>query len=137
MEAPFGQINSLAASGSQFLGGVIPLVRARTLSLTIRETCGAGIDANTTVGLYYSPDGNKWDSIVYTSWEITYTAGSTIQRTVIIDPPEHGYLQVKITNGSQSDVLTNIKGWYSIQSWDTPTPEVQRRGDITTRESET
>jgi len=137
MEAPFGHISSLAASGSQVLGGSIPLVRARTLSLTIRETCGASIDADTTVGIYYSPDGNKWDSIVYTSWAITFTASETIQRTVLIDPPEHGYLVVKITNGSSADVLTNIKGWFSIQSWDTPTPEVQRRGDITTRESET
>lgn len=135
MEAPFGQINSLAASGSQFLGGIIPLVRARTLSLTIRETCGAAIDTDTTVGLYYSPDGNKWDSIVFTSFTLTFSAGNTIQRTVIIDPPEHGYFQVKVTNGSAADVLTNIKGWYSIQAW--PPEPAQSRGDITTRESET
>jgi hypothetical protein len=137
MESPFGYIGSIAASGFSLLGGSIPLVRARTLSITIRETCSAQLDADTTVSLFYSPDGNNWDTQLYTSFTLTFSAGNTIQRTVIIDPPEHGYFEVQVTNGSANGTLSKIKGWYSIQAWDTPTKEVQRRGDITTIESET
>ena len=137
MEQPFGVIPSLAVSASQYLGGPIPLVRARTLSVTIRETCAAGVDADTTINLFYSPDGNKWDSQAFATWTLTFSAGNTIQRTVIVDPPEHGYIQVQVSNGSAAGILTQIIAWYSIQSWITPPPDVQRRGDITTIGSET
>jgi hypothetical protein len=135
MESPFGYIGSIAASGFSLLGGSIPLVRARTVSITIRETCGAAINADTTVSLFYSPDGNNWDTQLYTSFTLTFSAGATIQRTVIIDPPEHGYFAVQVTNGSAADVITNIKGWYSIQAW--PPEPSQSRGNIMTIESET
>jgi len=134
MMNPFGHIGSLAASGSQFLGGPIPLVRARTVSITVRETCGGAINANTAINVYYSPDGNNWDTQVYTTAAITFSAGNTIQRTVIIDPPEHGYFAVQITNGSAADVLTNIRGWYSIQAW--PPEPAQAKGDITSKKAD-
>ena len=48
---------------------------------------------------------------------VVFTAGGTVQQTFIIDPPEHGHLCIKVLNGSQNDTITNVIGWYSIQSW--------------------
>lgn len=117
MQKPLGRIETLAASGSGQIPGQIPLVRARTLSVTVRMTMGASIDANATINVYYSPDGNNWDTLAYATQAVAFTAGETVQKTFIVDPPEHGHLIVKVENGSQSDTITNVIGWYSIQSW--------------------
>lgn len=117
MEKAFHIIESIAASGTA-LTKDINLVRTRTISITVRLTCGSSIDADTTVAAQFSPDGINWDSIAFTSWAITYTASGTIQKTVVIDPPEHGMIRFLVTNGSSADSLTNIRLWYTIQSWD-------------------
>ena len=117
MQKPMGRIETIAASGREQIPGQIPLVRARTLSCTVRMTFGASINANATIEIYYSPDGNKWDSLTYASQAVTFTAGGTVQKTFIIDPPEHGHMIIKVLNGSQADTITNVIGWYSIQSW--------------------
>jgi hypothetical protein len=109
--------SSIAASGSKWSEGTISLHKARTLTITTRVTFGGSIDADTTVYVYYSPDGVNWDTYAYTSYVLTYDAGETEQETVIIDPPEHGYMRTKITNGSSADTLTDVKQWYTIQSW--------------------
>ena len=117
MQKPIGRIETIAASGRDQIPGQIPFVRARTLSITIRLTCGAQLDADAIAELYYSPDGNKWDTIPYATQAITFTAGGTVQKTFIVDPPEHGHMVIKILNGSSGDTITNAIGWYSIQSW--------------------
>jgi hypothetical protein len=91
-------------------------------------TFGASINADATVDLFYSPDGSNWDTIAYTSWSIAYTAGATVQKTVNVDPPEHGFLKIKVTNGSSADVITAVQAWYSIQSH--PDGVVQEHGSI-------
>ena len=117
MQKPIGRIETIAASGREQIPGQIPLVRARTLSVTVRMTFGASIDADATAEIFYSPDGNRWDTIYYAHQAITFTAGGTVQKTFIIDPPEHGHLCVKVLNGSTADTITNAVAWYSIQSW--------------------
>jgi len=131
MEGTWTIIPNIAASGVQEAPGTIPLVRARTLTITTRLLYGASIDANTTLDLIYSPDGNNWDSLAYATASITYSAGATVQKTIIIDPPEHGYIKVKLTNGSSADVITNVRLWYSIQAW--PPEPAQSHGDMSTR----
>lgn len=128
MRNPWFIESSIAASGSARSRGDIKLVKARTVGITVRETCGSSIDANTTVYVYYSPDGTNWDTEAYTSFEITYGAGETVQRTVILDIPEHGFLRVVITNGSSADTLSDVRCWYSVQSWEEATRA--DRGDI-------
>ncbi len=130
MQKPIGRIDDIAASGSQFVPGVIPLVRARTLSITTRLTFGTGVDADAVVKIYYSPDGNKWDTLELTSWAITFTVSTTKQITKILDVPEHGHIQIKVTNGSDAGPLTDVIVWYSIQSW--AATEAQSRGLIET-----
>jgi len=130
MQKPLGKIDTIAASSRDQIPGQIPLVRARTLSVTVRMVFGASIDADATVELYYSPDGNNWDTLTYASQAVTHTAGSTVQKTFIIDPPEHGHVIVKVLNGSAADTITSVTGWYSIQSW--PPWYGDSRGNIET-----
>jgi len=117
MKDPFLIIASIPASGATWQAGDIPLIRARTLSLTIRCTFNAGATAGGTAELYYSPDGKNWDTIPYADFAITLSAGETVQRTVTIDTPEHGYVKLKIVNNDSSQAITDVKAWYSIQSW--------------------
>lgn len=96
----------------------IPLVRARTVSITTRMTFDAAADTDVTVYAYYSPDGNNWDTINFATWAVTFGVSATVQRTVIIDPPEHGYLRIALYNGSQAQTISRISAWYTIQSWE-------------------
>ena len=130
MQKPLGRIESIAASGTEQVPGVIPLVRARTLSVTTRLTFGQSIDADAVVKLYYSPDGNRWDTYCLTSWGITFDTSETEQITKVLDVPEHGHIQIKVTNGSDQDTVTDIIVWYSIQSW--AETDAQSRGLINT-----
>lgn len=114
---PWFQSASIPASGTLDSPGAIELVRARTLSVTVRLTFGGSIDADTTINVYYSPDGKNWDSIAYTSMTIPYTVSATKQKTIIIDPVEHGAIKISIVNGSSADVLTNVTAWKTLESW--------------------
>jgi hypothetical protein len=118
MRSTFANIPLVPASGTSVAAGSIPLVRARTLSITTRLYMGAGLDADTVVYVYYSPDGNNWDTIQLTSWAMAFTASTTKQVTKVLNVPEHGYIQIRITNGSAAGTLTDVKFWYTIQSWD-------------------
>ena len=118
MRAPWCSLQTIPVSGTVVSTSSIPLVRARTVSLTVKLHFEGSIDADTTVYVYYSPDGNNWDTIHYTSFVIAFTINTTKQRTVLLDVPEHGYLLVKITNGSSADTVTVPQIWYTIQSWE-------------------
>ena len=128
MRAPFMTLPSLAASGSFYQSGSIPLVRARTLSLTVRGTFHGSATLGATCYIYYSPNGSKWDTIPYTSFDLTLTAGAAVQRTLPIDTPEHGFASVKIVNNDTVRAITDISAWYTIQAW--PPEPAQEHGSI-------
>jgi len=130
MQKPLGKIESIAASATGLVPGVIPLVRARTLSITADILFGGSIDADAVVEVYYSPDGRNWDDLVYTSFAVTFTVSVNVQRTVSISVPEHGNIQLKVKNGSSADAIDGVTVWYSIQSW--PEWPAQSRGLIET-----
>jgi len=98
--------------------GSIPLVRARTLTITSRMTFSAGSIADTTCNLYFSPDGQNWDTTPYAFIAIPFTASATIQRTLLVDPPEHGYILIQYVNTDAVGSVANVTTWYTIQSWD-------------------
>jgi hypothetical protein len=81
-------------------------------------TFAAGADVDTTMNVYFSPDGNNWDTTPYAVLAIPFTVSATIQRTLLVDPPEHGYLRVELANGDQTRAVTIAHLWYTIQSWD-------------------
>ena len=116
MKKPIAIKPSIAASGTWTLPGTINLIRCRTFSVSLRSTCGASIDANILVEAFYSPDGNNWDSVSIDSYEVDFSAGSTVQESAVLKVPEHGYIYLKVTNLSDADTLTGTSIWYSIQS---------------------
>jgi len=118
MRKPWFVIGNIPISGTGNSTGSIPLVRARTVSITLRMTWDAAADTDATIHAFYSPDGNNWDTINFATWTITFGVSATAQRTVILDPPEHGYLRIAIANGGQAQALSRVSAWYTIQSWD-------------------
>lgn len=131
MEPPWFTQALVAASGVVDSPGVLDLIRARSLSVTVQVTFGGSVDADTTVELFYSPDGTNWDTYVYATFAITFDVSETEQVTKFFNVPEHGFMKVKITNGSDQDTLTNLKVWYSMDSW--VEREAKSHGDISTK----
>jgi len=125
MQNPWFIRGVLGAGKSLYSPGMIPLVRARTLSITVRATAGSSVDNDLRCHILYSPDGRNIDTIDYATFDITYTAGSTVQRTANLDIPEHGWLLLKLENLSSADSWSNITVWYTIQSYP-PEPGYQR-----------
>ena len=118
MKKPWFFTPSVAASGTLHSTGSIDLVKARTVSITVRGTFNASAQSGATLNVYYSPDGNNFDTVPYATEAINLSAGSTVQETVIIDPPEHGWLIAEVVNDSSSYTLTNVKVWYTVQSYE-------------------
>jgi hypothetical protein len=108
---------SIAASTTKQSPGSFPLIRARTVSITVRLTCGAALNADPVVNVYYSPDAETFDTAAFATFTMARSAGNVIQATKQIDPPEHGFFAISIQNASAADVITAVKTWYSIQSW--------------------
>ena len=118
MRTPWCNLGTIPANSSVWSTGSIPLVRARTVTFTARVLFDASATADVTMNVYFSPDGNNWDSVVYATIAITVSAGNTVQRTLLVDPPEHGYLRVELANGDQTYTATIARLWYTVQSWD-------------------
>ena len=131
MEPPWFTQALVAASGVVNSPGILDLIRARSLSITVQLTFGGSIDADTTVELFYSPDGSNWDTYAYATFAITFDTSETEQITKFFNVPEHGFMKVVITNGSSADTLTNLKVWYSMDSW--VEREAKSHGDISTK----
>jgi len=117
MKSPFLIKASLPATATVSQAGDIPLIRARTVSVTVRLTYAAGATAPCRVHLRYSPDGKNWDTVDIDYFDVDLTAGATVQRTEPIVIPEHGYVKVLIENLDSAQAVTDIKAWYSVQSW--------------------
>ena len=117
MRQPWFMEVTVPTSGSARSSGAISLVKARTLSITTSVAFPAASTDDAIMYLYYSPDGSHWDSISFTSWAVTHTASTTVQRTVVVNVPEHGFIRAVLTNGSSSKTMSNVMVWYTIQSW--------------------
>lgn len=118
MRTPWDVIGLLGQGATVYAAGSIPLVRARTLTITVQADFSAGSIADTTINLLYSPDGNNLDTTAYATLALPFTASATVQRTLLCDPPEHGYMFVQLVNTDAVGSVSRIKIWYTIQSWD-------------------
>ena len=118
MRGTWCNLGSIPASSSVWSTSSLPLVRARTVTFTARVTFAAAADVDVTMNVFFSPDGNNWDTTAYATLAIPFTVSTTVQRTLLLDPPEHGYLRVELANGDQTRTVTIAKLWYTIQSWD-------------------
>jgi len=98
--------------------GNINLQRTRTLTVTVRVRYDPGATAGVRVNLYYSVDGDLYDTVPYTYYDVNFSAGETVQETKIIDAPEEGFLEVRVKNLDTAQVARNIDFWYTIAKWE-------------------
>jgi len=116
MEAPFLIEESIPPTGVVYTSPIV-LTRARTVSLTCRVTYDPGATARVVVRVFFSPDGSNWDTEPLDYIDITLTAGATVQQTDLIAIPEHGWIKIGIFNLDTTVAATNVRLWYTIQSW--------------------
>ena len=85
----------------------LSLVGCNRLALTVRCTYHASSTSGITVYIYTSTDNSVWDTDELTSFEPSFTANTTVQKTVFIDP-DAKYMKVRITNKQADQVVTTI-----------------------------
>ena len=102
---------SIPASVEQSFGNVT-LNNTRTATITCKITYGAGATTGATVNLYYSPDRGQFDTVAFASFLVNLNPGNTVQETAILDLPEHGYVEIKVSNGDAA--ATDVELWYSL-----------------------
>lgn len=110
MSGPIGSISSLAASAEQIVGDVT-LVKHETLTVTVRVTYNAGATSGVRLKLYYSPDGENYDTVTYAYYDVDLTAGGTIQESKNVDAPEAGHLRLAVENLDSAQAATGIYAW--------------------------
>ena len=109
-QRPFGKITTIPA-GTKKLFGTLDVRFSRTASITLRGTYNASATSGLRVNVYYSPDGDNFDTIPYLYFDLDFTAGSTVQETHICDFPEHGQVLIEVENTDGTYSATNISVW--------------------------
>ena len=84
----------------------ISLADVKRLAITIKATYGAGTDG-ITVYIYSSHDNANWDTDELTSFEPSYLASTTKQKTAFIDP-DASYIKIKVTNKDSAVSVTGV-----------------------------
>lgn len=108
-------VASIATLKTKSAGPII-LKKARTLTVTTRVKYESGADVSLVTRLYYVTEKGTHDTVPYTSISITVTADATVQRTLLVDPPENGGMMIKVYNGD--NIATGrVRVSYSLQRW--------------------
>jgi hypothetical protein len=103
-----GEIASLAAS-AEVVVGQVNMQEMRDYVVTTEATYHASATVGVTLNLYYSPDGEVWDTVPYAYYVVNLTAGSAVRESAIIDVPAVGYLKIAVSNGDATYAATLIK----------------------------
>lgn len=111
-----GNVSVLGVSTEESLG-IVDCRKVRTVSLTARCTYNASAGSAVQVNCYFSANGKDFDTVAYAQFNITLTAGSTIQETKIYDFPEHGYMEVKVKNLDATYTATNVSVRDTVVKW--------------------
>jgi hypothetical protein len=90
--------------------------KLRTCVITARLTYNASSSAAAKVNIYFSPDGEHWDTVPYLTFDINLSAGEAVQESHTCDMPESGFAKAEIVNGS-AHVLTELNMWVVKRSW--------------------
>ena len=93
------------------------LIRTRTFSLSARIKFHASATSAARANFYFSPDGDNYDSVPYTYFDINLTAGAVVQETHLIDTPEKGFIKVAVKNLDAVYPITGINTWITSTFW--------------------
>lgn len=108
-----GVISSLAAGITKSIGTILT-ERAKMVSLTCRVKYHGSATTGITLSLYYVHESLGEDTEAFASFVPTLTAGSTVQRTVLVDVPVGGSINLKVKNGDGTYAATDLKVGYSL-----------------------
>lgn len=111
---PIGRIISLAASGEVIVGNVT-MERPRNFMVSCRVTYNAAATGAVRVRLFFSPDGQNYDTVPYTTFDPDLTAGATVQESASIDAPEKGFLKLTVQNLDAVYAASGISVWVTQQ----------------------
>lgn len=84
---------------------------AETVAITVKCKYNGSATAGITVNLFTSPNKEDWDTDAYSSFITSFTAGATIQKTVIVDVESINMLNAQIVNGDATYTVTDVKLW--------------------------
>lgn len=115
-----GDISSLAAGAEEFVG-IIHAERIRSLGVTCRVAYAAGATVACTVRVYVHHPSTGVDTVPLASFDVTLTAGATVQRTVVIDSVEDSELEVKVYNGDGAVAASPISVACILARWEKST----------------
>ncbi len=107
-----GNILTLAlvpASSTVRVPGSIMIGKDEHILISADMICGASLDSNPTVRVLTETENNNPDTDVYDSFNITYSAGARIKRSVPFDVVDGGALYIEIKNNSSADTITNVR----------------------------
>ncbi len=116
MRSPILDVATVGASGSSY-SSPVSLVKTRALQVWGKATFNGSATSGATVKVFTSPNGSSWDTQPYATFNLTLSAGNAVQESAYIVLGEHGYVKFAITNDDSAQTLTDLKIWYSIQSW--------------------
>ena len=92
----------------------ISLDNMEMLVITAQVKYEAGADVSLQVKVKYLPRSGIFDTIPYTSFYLTYSAGAEVKRSVPIDVPPLGFLKVELYNGDDQ-ATGRGRVWYTAQ----------------------
>ena len=110
-----GNIPSLAASQKRRVGS-LDCRKIRTVSISCRVTYGVATSA-VRINLYYSADGEHYDTVPFAYFDVDRTNSITCQETHIFDFPEHGYMDIEVYNQDSSVAATNALIFVTVVRW--------------------
>jgi hypothetical protein len=105
-------VSSIPAGGS-VTSSVLDIGYKAILAITVRATYNASATKGIRCDIYTSPDNVNWDTDVYASFEPSFAAGATVQKTVLIDPTAR-YLKVVVVNLDTSYATGAVKIWRTL-----------------------
>ncbi len=100
---------TIAASASN-TSSVYETKDAQKLAISVKATFHASATKGITVYVYTSPDGDNYDTDELFSFEPSFTAGSSIQKTAFFDP-DMQEMKVKVTNNDTGQSVTAVSVW--------------------------
>ena len=104
---------SIATLGTEE-SDLIHLENLEVVTVTAEVAYEAGADVSVLVRLKFCPDGGIFDTIPYTSFYLTYSAGATVKRSVPVDVPPQGMMKVELYNGDNIDT-GRARVWWTGQ----------------------
>jgi len=111
---PIGALGILAAATERILGDV-KLYRMETFSVTTKVTYHAAATAGIRLKLYFSPDGNNYDTVPYAYYDIDLTAGALVQETKLVDSPEREHLRIAVENKDTVRSVIGVFVWSLLE----------------------